>query len=291
MGGEHDHGRDDLQVGGQAGHRPDVIDRGLDHQQHLTMLVAQGDHGVVGGLEEQHEVERVLEGVQRDQAVVWRDVDGEAAVVERLRSGHGKPPEQVVIDGGSRRRQRSALRSPGRLCQHDRMSEAPSDAVAGASSDVVSADTGLTAADVADRVRRGLVNEVPPAPSRTVADIIRANVLTRFNLLMGILLAIVLLCGAWKDALFGFVIVANALIGIVQELRAKHTLDQLAVLSAPKAVIVRDGEVRELGIDEIVLDDILELRPGRQVVADGEVVRCDRSRSTSRCSPASRIPS
>jgi cation-transporting P-type ATPase E len=153
------------------------------------------------------------------------------------------------------------------------MSEAPSDAVAGASTDVVSADTGLSTADVEDRVRRGLVNEVPPAPSRTVADIVRANVFTRFNLLMGILLAIVLLCGAWKDALFGFVIVANALIGIIQELRAKRTLDQLAVLSAPKALIVRDGEVRELGVDEIVLDDVIDLRPGRQVVADGEVLR------------------
>jgi cation-transporting ATPase E len=154
------------------------------------------------------------------------------------------------------------------------MSEAPSDAVAGATSDV-SAETGLTAAEVEDRVRRGLVNEVPPAPSRTVSDIIRANVLTRFNLLMGILLAIVLACGAWKDALFGFVVVANALIGIVQELRAKRTLDRLAVLSAPKALVVRDGEVHELGVHEIVLDDVIELRPGRQVVADGEVLRGD----------------
>jgi cation-transporting ATPase E len=155
------------------------------------------------------------------------------------------------------------------------MSEAPSDAVAGTTSDAVSADTGLSTAEVEDRVRRGLVNEVPPAPSRTVSDIIRANVLTRFNLLMGILLAIVLACGAWKDALFGFVVVANALIGIVQELRAKRTLDRLAVLSAPKALVVRDGDVGELGVHEIVLDDVVELRPGRQVVADGELLRGD----------------
>jgi cation-transporting ATPase E len=153
------------------------------------------------------------------------------------------------------------------------MSEAPSDAVAGAPADIVSADTGLTARDVEDRVRRGLLNAVPPVPSRTVSDIIRANVFTRFNLLMGILLAIVLACGAWKDALFGFVVVANALIGIVQELRAKHTLDRLAVLSAPKALVVRDGEVNEIAIDEMVLDDVMDLRPGRQVVADGEVLR------------------
>jgi cation-transporting ATPase E len=156
------------------------------------------------------------------------------------------------------------------------MSEAPSDALAGDASGVeVSPDTGLSDAEVEDRVRRGLVNTVPPVPSRTVSEIVRANVFTRFNLLMGILLAIVLLCRAWKDALFGFVVVANALIGIVQELRAKRTLDQLAVLSAPRALVIRDGDVRELGVDQIVLDDVVDLRPGHQVVADGVVLRCE----------------
>ncbi len=136
----------------------------------------------------------------------------------------------------------------------------------------VSPEQGLTAAEVADRVARGLVNEVPPAPSRTVSQILRSNIFTRFNFLMGSLLAIVLLNRAWKDALFGFVIVANALIGIIQELRAKRTLDRLAVLSAPKVLIVRGGDVAELSIDQIVMDDVMDLRPGHQVVADGEVL-------------------
>jgi cation-transporting ATPase E len=134
---------------------------------------------------------------------------------------------------------------------------------------------GLTSAEVAARVHAGQVNLVPEVPSRTVGQILRANIFTRFNALMGTLLAIVLLCQAWKDALFGGVIVANAVIGIVQELRAKRTLDRLAVLSAPRATIVRGGEVAEHAVSEIVLDDVLVLRQGRQVVADAEVLVAD----------------
>ena len=102
---------------------------------------------------------------------------------------------------------------------------------------VVDPALGLTDAEVASRVAAGLVNAVPPAPSRTITQIIRANVFTRFNLLMSVLLAIVLACGAYKDALFGGVIIGNALIGIFQEVRAKRTLDRLAVLSAPRAFV------------------------------------------------------
>src|SRR5262249_31170404 len=94
--------------------------------------------------------------------------------------------------------------------------------------------------------------------------------------LMGSLLAIVLLCGAFKDALFGGVIVANAVIGIAQELRAKRALDQLAVLSAPQAAIVRDGQVERHPVSDIVLDDVLDLHQGAQVVADAEVGAADR---------------
>ena len=134
------------------------------------------------------------------------------------------------------------------------------------------AATGLSSAEVAERVAAGKVNIVPDAPSRTVGQIVRSNVFTRFNLLMGILFAIVASQQAWKDGLFGGVIVANVLVGIVQELRAKHTLDQLAVLNAPKAHVVRDGKVEEVGVSTLVLDDIVELKPGLQIVADGEVL-------------------
>ena len=89
---------------------------------------------------------------------------------------------------------------------------------------------GLRAADVADRVARGEVNRVQAAPTRTVSQIVRANVFTRFNALLGAMLVLILFVGPLQDALFGVVLVANTLIGIVQELRAKRTLDRLTVL-------------------------------------------------------------
>ena len=130
---------------------------------------------------------------------------------------------------------------------------------------------GLSALEVASRVESGLANTVPDSPSRSVSEILRANLLTRFNALMCALLAIVLVCRAYKDALFGGVVLANAVIGVVQEIRAKRTLDRLAVLSTPRAVVVREGTVREHHLSELVLDDIIELRLGMQVVADAEV--------------------
>ena len=94
---------------------------------------------------------------------------------------------------------------------------------------------GLTAAEVAERQAAGAVNEVPTGPSRTVADIVKANVLTLFNVLLTILLVVILIVAPIQDALFAGVLVANAAIGIIQELRAKRTLDQLALLNAPRA--------------------------------------------------------
>jgi cation-transporting ATPase E len=136
--------------------------------------------------------------------------------------------------------------------------------------------TGLTSHEVADRVARGLANTVPRAPTRTVGQIVRANVLTPINLVIGVLAALVIAAGSPKDALFGGVIVANSVIGIVQELRAKKTLDRLRVISAPRAHVVRDGVVSEVQVHELVLDDVVELRAGAQVVADGEVLTSDR---------------
>ena len=94
---------------------------------------------------------------------------------------------------------------------------------------------GLSSAEVAERRSRGLTNAAGEHTSRSVADILRANIFTRFNLLLGVLLAVILVWGEWKDALFGIVLVTNALIGIGQELRAKRTLDRLAVLSARRS--------------------------------------------------------
>ena len=131
---------------------------------------------------------------------------------------------------------------------------------------------GLTLKQVAERRARGQVNDVSVVPSRTVGQIVRANVLTRFNALLGSLLVVILIVGPIQDALFGFVLIANAGIGIYQELRAKRTLDSLAVLTAPRARVVREGEVSQIPLDECVLDDVLALQPGDQIVVDGEVL-------------------
>jgi cation-transporting ATPase E len=135
------------------------------------------------------------------------------------------------------------------------------------------ATTGLTSAEVAERVADGRVNLVPPAPTRTVGQIVRANVLTPINLVIGVMLVLVVVAnGISPDMLFGGVIVSNSVIGIVQELRARAALERLAVLTEPHAVVLRDGEQAELHVDEVVADEVLVLTPGAQVVVDGEVI-------------------
>jgi cation-transporting ATPase E len=136
----------------------------------------------------------------------------------------------------------------------------------------VDPERGLTAAEVAERVSKGQVNDVPAAPTRTVAQIVRANVFTRFNAILGAMLAIILVVGPLQDALFGIVLIANAGIGIVQELRAKRTLDRLTVLTAPRARVVREGAIREVAVGEVVLDDVLDAPAGSEIVVDGEVL-------------------
>jgi cation-transporting P-type ATPase E len=131
---------------------------------------------------------------------------------------------------------------------------------------------GLTEAEVAERIADGRTNDVPDAPVRTFGEIVRANVLTRVNAIMSTLLVLVLVAGSPKDALFAGVIISNSVIGIVQELRARRTLNELAVLSAPKARVLRDGVVFEVGVSHVVADDVLALQPGDQIVVDGEVL-------------------
>ena len=92
----------------------------------------------------------------------------------------------------------------------------------------VTPPAGLSSAQVAERRARGLTDAGGERTSRSVAEILRANILTRFNLILGVLLAVILVVGEPQDALFGIVLVTNALIGIAQELRAKRTLDRLA---------------------------------------------------------------
>jgi cation-transporting ATPase E len=137
------------------------------------------------------------------------------------------------------------------------------------------AQRGLTAGEVAERVARGETNAVREATSRSYADILRENVFTLFNLILAVLVAAVLLVGSPRDALFGLVVVINAAVGVIQEVRAKRTLDRLQLLSAPRARVLRDGQPRELPVAEVVLDDVVLLAIGDQVPADGRVLTSD----------------
>jgi cation-transporting ATPase E len=134
---------------------------------------------------------------------------------------------------------------------------------------------GLDAAEVAERVAAGLTNEARQVTSRTIPQILRANVFTRINAILITMFALILVFGDIRDGLFATAVIANSIIGTVQEIRAKRTLDRLAVLNAPIARAVRDGQVVELAVEEVVLDDLLELRAGDQIPADGVVRASD----------------
>jgi cation-transporting ATPase E len=114
---------------------------------------------------------------------------------------------------------------------------------------------------------------LPHSPDRTVGQIIRANVINPVNGIVGFMLVLIVIAdGVGPDMLFGGVIITNSVIGIIQELRARSALNRLAVLTAPHAVLMRNGEQLESGVEAVVLDDLLILAPGAQVVVDGEVV-------------------
>ncbi|MBY0442606.1 MAG: HAD-IC family P-type ATPase [Mycobacteriaceae bacterium] len=131
---------------------------------------------------------------------------------------------------------------------------------------------GLTAAEVRQRITDGKTNNVPNRVTRSAASIVRTNVFTRINALLTILLALVLATGSLINGLFGVLIVANSVIGIVQELRAKQTLDRLAIVGQAKPLVRRASSTSELLPSDVVLDDIIELGPGDQIIVDGLVV-------------------
>jgi len=135
--------------------------------------------------------------------------------------------------------------------------------------------TGLTADEVQTRVRAGQINHAPEATSRSFGSIVRANVFTWFNGLIGSLWIIMLIVAPIQDSLFGFVIVANTLIGIVQEVRASRTLAKLAVIGETKPIVRRDGVDEAISPSDVVLDDCIVLIPGSQLVVDGEVLESD----------------
>lgn len=132
--------------------------------------------------------------------------------------------------------------------------------------------TGLTQAEVDERVAAGQVNAVPDSPVRTTGQIVRANVLTPVNAIMITLFVLIIVAGSPKDGLFVGVVISNSLIGIAQEMRARSELEKLALLSDPRARVIRDGQSTEVEVGEVVADDLLDLAPGDQVVVDGDVM-------------------
>jgi cation-transporting ATPase E len=152
--------------------------------------------------------------------------------------------------------------------------DAPAAAVAVPAGDAIDdtdLETGLRAADVAERVAAGRTNAFTADTSRSVWNIVRANVFTLFNGIVFGCFFILFVLGRWQDALFGFAAFANSIIGCVQEFRAKAALDKLALLNAPRARVRRDGSEVQIAPADVVEDDILVLRAGDQVPADGVV--------------------
>jgi magnesium-transporting ATPase (P-type) len=133
---------------------------------------------------------------------------------------------------------------------------------------------GLSEAEARRRLaKRGKVR--PPATSRSYGSIVRANTFTVFNLILVVFGALTLAYGDWRDALFLGILVANTTIGIAQELRAKRALDRLAALVGPTATVVRDGRPREASVNELVVGDLVRVKAGDQVVADGRLSEAD----------------
>ncbi|BBY02570.1 cation-translocating P-type ATPase [Mycobacterium seoulense] len=154
---------------------------------------------------------------------------------------------------------------------------------------------GLTDAEVAQRVAEGKSNAVRERATRSIPDIVRANVFTRINAILGVLLLIVLATGSLINGMFGLLIVANSVIGMVQEIRAKRTLDALAIVGQAKPLVRRHSGTQTRLPAEVVLDDIIELGPGDQVVVDGQIVEetsleVDESLLTGEADPVAKAP-
>ncbi len=148
------------------------------------------------------------------------------------------------------------------------MSSAGDIEASGPGVDVRQARDGLSTAEVQERTAAGRINSVPTATSRSVGEIVHANVFTLFNGVVGGCFILLLVLGQWRDALFGLSAVSNSLIGIIQEYRAKRSLDQLAILHAARSTVVRNGIREAISSEELVPDDLLVLNAGDQVTAD-----------------------
>lgn len=131
---------------------------------------------------------------------------------------------------------------------------------------------GLTAAEVNARIEAGKINIADDSSDRTTGKIIRDNLLTYFNLIFLVITVLLCIAGAFRDLTFLPIIIGNILIGIVQELRAKKTLDKMKILNAGHAVVIRDGKRQKVTAEELVIDDLVWLSSGDAICADSVVV-------------------
>ena len=134
--------------------------------------------------------------------------------------------------------------------------------------------SGLTEDEVAWRTQEGLTNQMPRKGQKSVGQIVASHVFTYFNLLNGLLGVLVIMTGQIKNVLFLGTAISNTLIGIIQELKVKSLIDQLSVITTTKVMVLRGGTKNEISVNDIVLDDIVYLEPGDQVVTDGSVYNC-----------------
>lgn len=133
-------------------------------------------------------------------------------------------------------------------------------------------ETGLSEREVEERIQQGKQNTPVEAPSKSVKEIVLTNIFTYFNLIFAVIAGLLILVGAFRELTFLPIIIANTLVGIIQECRSKKILDKLAVLHAPKANVVRDGKKQIIRAEELVLDDVVIFTAGNQIPADAIVI-------------------
>ncbi|HEY5537447.1 MAG TPA: HAD-IC family P-type ATPase [Acetobacterium sp.] len=137
----------------------------------------------------------------------------------------------------------------------------------------INPEFGLTQAQVEERIKGGKVNSQPPSKTKTMNAIIKDNIFTLFNILNIVLACMIIFVESYRNLLFINIVIINTIIGIVQEIKAKKTIDKLSLISQPRTTVLRDGIRQVINFESIVLDDVLILTPGKQIPSDGVVIR------------------
>ena len=132
--------------------------------------------------------------------------------------------------------------------------------------------TGLTDEEVRQRVEEGLTNRADISTDKTTKEIVISNVFTYFNLIFLVITILLIMVGSFRNLTFLPIIIGNTIIGIVQEIRAKKTLEKMSLLNAPRADVIRNGSVKQISTEELVKDDVILLTAGKQICADAVVI-------------------